>query len=142
MNIKEIIERHDGQKWGEYPYSEHLSRVHNIAQLLNSSFDEKIIEQAAWSHDLLEDTKTVPEELDENIRESIILISRNHSQTDFMCYQEYIQKIADSGDALAILIKLSDALANHWLCKVNGSTTLVKRYEKSIPVLINAFLEQ
>lgn len=143
LNIDEILEKHGEQMWGEYPYSVHLENVAQIAEKVNSMYDYKrldynTVKLAAYSHDLVEDTDTKDNELDERIRDSVILVSRNRSQDENMPYQDYIVKIANSGDRLAILIKLADALVNYLLSEKNDSS-IIARYKKSVPVLFRAF---
>lgn len=142
MEIQEMINWHGDQQWSIYPYSQHLYNVNKIAQELNKdkNIDEKIVEQAAYSHDLLEDTKVNEKMLPESIRESIVLVSRNLSQGE-LSYQQYIRKIAISNDSLAIMIKLADAIVN-WSLSKKSHNTLIQRYEKSIPVLYQAFCHQ
>jgi len=145
LDIDEILEKHRDQKWGIYPYSVHLENVAQFAEYFNNlygkkEFDPIVVDLASYSHDSVEDTDVVPEELDERIRDAVVLVSRNVSQGD-LSYQEYIQMIADSGNRLAILIKLSDALANYLLSEKNESSIIV-RYQKSLPVLFKAYTNQ
>lgn len=142
LSIDEILEKHKDQKWGIYPYSVHLENVARFAEHFNNfygkkEFDPIVVDLAAYSHDSVEDTDVVPEDLDERIRDAIVLVSRNISQGN-LSYQEYIQMIADSGNRLAILIKLSDALVNYLLSEKNDSS-IIARYQKSVPVLFRAF---
>lgn len=130
MDVKEIFKYHAGQKWGEHPYSLHLENVVLVASAFKNS---DRVRRIAYSHDLLEDTAVLPEHVDADIRESVMLLSRNYSQGDFT-YQEYIKFLADSDDADAKLVKLADAIVNYALSKRDGSD-LIKRYRRSIPVL-------
>lgn len=142
MNINKLINRHRGQKWGSYEYEVHLHLVRDIAALI---FDRKSyvdfegamredVLNIALLHDLLEDTDSFPEEIDEKIRPSVVLLSRNLSQREGMSYKDYIRFLVESGDEKAMIVKLSDALANRYLSQVNGSS-MVSRYEFSSSLL-------
>ena len=48
------IKAHDGQMYGEFPYSTHLSDVYGV--LLEFEIHDKELLAAAWIHDALEDT--------------------------------------------------------------------------------------
>lgn len=142
MNINEIVKKHGDQKWGSYPYSVHLDNVAQFAEYFNNlygkkEFDPIVVDLAAYSHDSVEDTDVVPEDLDERIREAIVLVSRNLSQGD-SSYHEYIEMIANSDNRLAILIKLSDALTNYLLSE-KLENSIISRYFKSVPVLFKAY---
>lgn len=142
MNINEIVKKHGDQKWGSYPYSVHLDNVAQFAEYFNNlygkkEFDPIVVDLAAYSHDSVEDTDVVPEDLDERIREAVVLVSRNLSQGD-SSYHEYIEMIANSDNRLAILIKLSDALVNYLLSEKLESS-IISRYFKSVPVLFKAY---
>lgn len=130
MDKELIFERHKEQKWGELPYRVHLENVALVASRIDPA---PRIKKIAYAHDILEDTDTLPEELDDEIRASVILISRNYSQGE-MNYHEYILWLARSNDNNAKKVKLADALVNYSLSKHNNNP-LMKRYEKSIPVL-------
>lgn len=139
MNKEEIFRYHSGQRWGDHPYSLHLE---NVALVVTSFFknSDRVV-RIAYSHDLLEDTQALPEHVDDDIRESVMLLSRNYSQGD-LTYQEYIKFLADSADAEAKAVKLADAIVNYALSKRDGSD-LIKRYKRSIPVLwIGVFGEE
>lgn len=131
MDMNEVFNRHGDQMWGDLPYRVHLENVAMVATKLE--FSDTMF-RLALSHDLLEDTDTQPEELDEDIRDSTILVSRNYSQKRGMSYQEWIQFIADSDDLRAKRVKLADAMVNWALCRFTGND-LIRRYQRSIPTL-------
>ena len=54
--------RHDGQRYGQYPYVKHLQDVYELAVKFSLSENVKA---AAWLHDTLEDTQTFTFELEE-----------------------------------------------------------------------------
>lgn len=149
MNIDKLINRHRGQKWGSYEYEVHLHLVRDIAALI---FDHKNhvdfegvmredVLNIALLHDLLEDTESSAEEIDERIRPSVVLLSRNLSQQEGMSYKDYIRFLAESADERAMIVKLSDALANRYLSQVNGSS-LVNRYNFSSSHLWRAIFHE
>lgn len=55
------IRRHGEQKYGSYPYALHLAMVENY--LSEFGFKEYHYQAAAWLHDVLEDTRTVLDDI-------------------------------------------------------------------------------
>lgn len=135
MNKEEIFRLHAGQRWGEHPYSVHLENVVLVATLFFNSSDR--VRRIAYAHDVLEDTSALPEHVDADIRDSVMLLSRNYSQGD-LTYHEYIKLLADHSDRAAKAVKLADAIVNYALSKRDGSD-IIKRYKRSIPVLWRGF---
>jgi len=73
LDLKEVkeyaIKRHSDQKYGDKPYSYHLSQVADI--LLEFGFDSKEYQTVAWFHDILEDTPTTFSELEDKFGREI-----------------------------------------------------------------------
>ncbi len=138
--------KHEGQKdkYGN-PYSEHLERVATRVRDMEYDFvddtsDIELYVAAAYLHDLLEDTDSVLEDLDEfgpEISTAVYLLTRQHG----IKYTDYIDQIVFSDTASAVggkiarLVKLADLL-DHLQGPTPCPPELVKRYEKSLYRLI------
>lgn len=131
INFNEIKIMHGNQMWGEHPYSVHLDNVVKISAIISNN-NSRVI-RIAEAHDLLEDTNADPNVLEQDIRQSVILLSRNYSQGN-LSYIDYIRMIANSDDGDAIIVKLSDAIVNYSLSNKENSS-IISRYKRSIPIL-------
>jgi hypothetical protein len=103
-------------------YIKHVERVVELVEGENAKM-------VAWLHDVIEDSATTAADLIARgmpleIVHSVELLTRSASQT----YAAYIQKIKDSGDALAIAVKLAD-LKDHF--RPNCPARLRPQYEKA-----------
>lgn len=88
----------------------------------------------ALLHDILEDTATAPEEIqDLEVREAVEILTRKLDET----YLEYIRRIAESGNEAAYIVKLCD-LTDHLLQTKTLSPSLKSRYEKAMKILLDA----
>lgn len=89
-----------------------------------------------WLHDSVEDGFATQEELLEifpwNVVEAVMIVSRQDGET----YQDFIQRIKDSGDPLAIETKIADLFVNLARATVDRFS-LVRRYEQALRVLLN-----
>lgn len=117
------------------PYWEHPARVY---QLLANRAPEAVCE-AALLHDVLEDTAYAEEELrklgvSEEALRIICIVTRIRGET----YAEFIQRIACSGVAWAIRVKLADIADNLSRPLPPEMAGLHRRYRKARIVLIEA----
>lgn len=102
---------------GGQPYIEHLERVATAserrarrAQAAGLSVDPDAVAQAAWLHDVVEDTPTSADDLRQAgyspaVVEMVELLTKPKER---QTYEERIAAIIASGNLGAILIKLSD----------------------------------
>lgn len=127
---------HVNDTWGNAPYSTHLELVVDKTADLGKDIDSVTIEtierltDIAWLHDTLEDHPEVEADLFDKFGEhknTLSLLSRKNGET----YDDYIQRIFDSENDDAILIKVADLLVN----KETASESLAKRYEKALAKL-------
>ncbi len=141
LKIAEKIARegHIGQKRpiGGKDYITHPEAVTN-------SFDDNELKIVAWLHDILEDTKLQPEDLEKegiprNLVQSIVCLTREKDQN----YKDYILQISE--DEIATKVKIADLKHNLWDLK-NGSMRdkyilalyiLMKENEKTIKINIH-----
>ncbi|MCJ2104712.1 HD domain-containing protein [Methylobacterium sp. E-041] len=136
--------RHAGQvdKAGQ-PYVEHLRRVADAAEqravmaaVARLPIDVDSVVQAAWLHDVIEDTATTATDLlhagyAPRVVAMVELLTKPENR---VTYDERVAKIIDSGNLGAILIKLSDNEDNASPSRPlpGGSEKLALRYGASM----------
>lgn len=133
MSAKEFaINLHELDTWGQFPYSKHLELVANKVQSIGTSEDNMDnLSDLAWLHDSLEDH---PECTDyilnkfSQYKNTLSLLTRKNGET----YSDYIQRIADSENREAILVKVADISVN----KETAPDSLQERYKKALDVLL------
>lgn len=142
------------EKYGrKRPYVEHLAAV---VRLINYETCERVgvsyteTRAVAWLHDICEDTPCAPSDLHccfgfpVGVATAVALLTRSKTEaTAYDGYYAYIMKIAMSGNAMAVLVKLAD-LDDH-LAMVDGKylcpERLVSRYLFARTILEQAKLE-
>ncbi|MDD1792272.1 phosphohydrolase [Enterovibrio makurazakiensis] len=114
--------RHEGQRYGEFPYYVHLDDVERLAQPFG--IDAMIVAQL---HDVLEDTTTSVDELVHDFGESIALsvsyvtdpLQGDRKTKKKQLHQRLIQLDETEGSArLALIVKACDRLANVKACRL------------------------
>lgn len=111
------------------PMADHMMRVHaRVAQ-----YDIET-QHVAWLHDLVEDTDVTGGDLfdmgySETVVEAVLLLTK----PDELTYREYIDRLCESGNRRAILVKLADNADNtdpkRWLfLNPYKANALSKRY--------------
>ena len=113
---------------GGLPYFNHLLKVYGGV----SSYEEKII---ALLHDVVEDTNITYDDLkefgyDNNIIDSLKILTKNKGEY----YPDYIERIINSNNKLALNVKLSDLKHNMDITRIKNPTVndyerISKRYE-------------
>ena len=85
------------------PFYEHMRRV---ADRLPADLR---LQTVAWLHDIVEDTKVTLDDIKdlypEEIVEAVALLTHNRKEMD---YQSYIDRLCNSGNAIAIRVKIAD----------------------------------
>lgn len=130
---------HDGQLYGaKFPYTDHLFEVHDLA--LSYHFDPgifsvddfRIIEIAAFGHDLLEDTDYTEEDLrtifGDEVADIIVLLTDltidpdtgEELKTRKQKHPPTYRRLAASGNLMAMYIKLCDRICNSRFSKENN----------------------
>lgn len=138
--IRLASEAHNGDLWGNKPYLLHLSLVaarvrEVVAEDTNINVNVENAVNAAWLHDTIEDHPEYDERVLENFPElidSLRLLARDSS----VSYSDYVQSVIDSGDRLALLVKICDMYVN---MSNNPPDGLMKRYTKSYTRLLEAW---
>jgi (p)ppGpp synthase/HD superfamily hydrolase len=137
-----IEKAHEGQTdKGGKPY--HLHPIAVMWRLPDgSSLETKL---AALLHDVIEDTDWTAERLlaegfPKDAVEAVQLVSRDRS--DGLSYLEWVQTIADSGNIMAMQVKLADNEHNSDPKRIKQLPKemrgIVKRYQKSKKILKEA----
>lgn len=128
---------------GGKPYIEHLEHVAYKFPLFEYML-------AGLLHDILEDTDVCSNELratgvPEEVVEAVILISWIEGVATYDGYLKYIQQVADSGNKIAIFVKLEDLRHNSDTSRLkekdlkNGNVIQrLKKYKEAIEILENA----
>lgn len=111
----------DKKDKGGFPYLGHL-------QFVSNSFDDEDHRVVGMLHDIIEDTvisKTILEELGfkKNVIDAIVILTRNTDD-----YKEYINLIAESGNMIAMDVKLKDLEHNMDIARILNPTE--KDYER------------
>lgn len=136
MNVAAAFELakifHAGQvdKAGEDYFSGHLTRV---AEHVAPLGPEYVI--VGVLHDILEDTPLTLEALEhvigKDLAKSVNVLTRvGEGET----YAEYINKVSESGDPIAIAVKNAD-LADHLRDVKSITPSMVKRYEAALAAI-------
>ena len=136
MNVAAAFELakifHAGQvdKAGEDYFSGHLTRV---AEYVAPLGPEYVI--VGVLHDILEDTPLTLEALEhaigKDLAESVNVLTEAKGDETYM---DYIRKVAESGDPIAIAVKNAD-LADHLRDVKSITPSMIKRYEKAVDVI-------
>ena len=93
-------------------------------------------------HDVVEDTDWTFDDLrNEDIPDEIIEALRLCTHSDSMSYEDYVQRIIDSGNMTAIHVKLNDLHHNIARGKAFGYPDLVAKHEKALH-MIEEFLNK
>ena len=109
---KFAIKAHEGDTYGNYPYTKHLNDVYNILVTFGI-FKEQVL-MLAWLHDTIEDTKTVFEDIEDEFGTMMANLTylltdkrgKNRKERQEKTYPELAQ------DHYARLGKLADRIAN------------------------------
>ena len=93
-------------------------------------------------HDVVEDTDWTFDDLrNEGIPDEIIEALQLCTHNDSMSYEDYVQRIIDSGNMTAIHVKLNDLYHNIARGKAFGYPDLVAKHEKALH-MIEEFLRK
>lgn len=122
-------QKHAGQT-EESTGDEYIRHIERVVALVEGE-----AKAAAWLHDVIEDTDTTAEYLlsagisDRTVRAVLLLTRIKETET----YAAYIERLNDSGDAVAIRVKIAD-LKDH--LRPNCPPRLRPRYENAWSVLV------
>ena len=128
--LRIAIEAHEGQtdKDGKPVI------LHPMAVGLAGRNREEII--TGLLHDVVEDSKwTFDDLLSLGVDECIVDALRLLTHTDDMDYYDYVKRIADSGNEIAIHVKHNDLCHNLMRGRAGGHWDVVKKHEGALPII-------
>lgn len=113
---------------GEDYFEGHLTRV-------AATLEFSGLKTIALLHDIFEDTITRVLDLknlrvNDRVIRAILVLTRRENEV----YNAYIDRVANSGDHLAVAVKIAD-LNDHLRDTTHISASLVKRYERALEIL-------
>lgn len=118
---------------GGYPYLDHLLTVSNKGK----TYEEKLV---GLLHDTFEDTDMTYQELKEfgvqdDILDAVVILTKKKGET----YNEYIDRVKESKNELAINVKLNDLEHNMDIkriaCPTEKDYERLKKYERAHAIL-------
>lgn len=120
---------HEGDTYGEFPYTKHLNDVYNVLVTFGV-FDEMVL-VLAWLHDTIEDTQVVYEDIHDKFGEKVANFTylltdkrgKNRKERHKNTYPE-LAKVH-----LTRLVKLADRISNVTMTTHDGQEKFVM-YEK------------
>lgn len=146
MNVVEsaillALEAHKGQRYGDSPYSKHLSDVAKV--LLQFGILTETVCAAAWLHDTLEDTDLTREQIEASCGARVAEIVWRVTDEPGVSRKERkvktLPKIA--ADPEAIIVKLADRIANVAESQSNNPG-LLAMYRREYPGFAAALREK
>ena len=128
--LRIAIDAHEGQK----DLDGKPVILHPMTVGLAGNNREEII--AGFLHDVVEDTGMSFENLlskgvDEQIVDALRLLTHDKGTS----YEEYVQRIADSGNVVAIHVKYNDLCHNLKRGRAGGYWNIVAKHEKALAVI-------
>ena len=134
MTIEDIlrlaIEAHEGQK----DLDGKPVILHPMAVGLAGRNREEVI--AGLLHDVVEDTSfTFEDLLKRGVDEPIVEALRILTHTKDMPYEDYVKRIAQSGNDIAIHVKYNDLCHNLKRGRAGGYWNIVAKHEKALAVI-------
>lgn len=128
--IRIAIDAHEGQR-------DRDGNAVILHPLLIGSMGQTDAEKCVgFLHDVVEDTDWTFDDLrNEGIPDEIIEALRLCTHNDSMSYEDYVQRIIDSGNMTAIHVKLNDLHHNIARGKAFGYPDLVAKHEKALHMI-------
>lgn len=124
------IDAHEGQK----DLDENPVILHPMSVGLAGNNREEII--AGLLHDVVEDTKyTFEDLLAKGVDEEIVDALRLLTHTDDISYEDYVNRIAKSGNSIAIHVKYNDLCHNLKRGRAGGHWRIVAKHESALPII-------
>tara|TARA_R110000851_G_C13004804_1_gene558676 strand:- start:199 stop:666 length:468 start_codon:yes stop_codon:yes gene_type:complete len=140
-----IQEAHAGQTYGNMPYFFHPVEVaEEVSVVMHNRVATTDIVLAALLHDVIEDTKYTAEMLRERFSDAVVDMVVLLTSDPDVPYLDNIQKIINSGNIGAMIVKLADNQVNRRGDKSSftpeRTTKLNDRYDASIDMLSAAIV--
>ena len=128
--LRLAVEAHEGQK----DLDGKPVILHPLAVGLAGRNREEVI--VGLLHDVVEDTSfTFEDLLERGVDEPIVEALRLLTHTKDMPYEDYVQRIAQSGNDIAIHVKYNDLCHNLKRGRAGGYWNIVAKHEKALAVI-------
>lgn len=128
--LRLAVEAHDGQK----DLDGKPVILHPLAVGLAGRNREEVI--VGLLHDVVEDTSfTFEDLLERGVDEPIVEALRLLTHTKDMPYEDYVQRITQSGNDIAIHVKYNDLCHNLKRGRAGGYWNIVAKHEKALAVI-------
>ncbi len=132
--------KHGDQKYGNQPYTYHLEeavtqlQAHVLTLPALKFYDQDILVSATWLHDVVEDTGTLPSQLEglfcPAIVELVLAVTDGPGKNRKERKSKTYEQIRAVGPA-ALAVKLADRLANALVCGLSkDSNSMLEMYRK------------
>jgi (p)ppGpp synthase/HD superfamily hydrolase len=138
--IKYAEKMHRGQyrRRSSLPYITHPIRVMSL--LSRWGIDSEVMLTAAILHDIVEDTKGTLEDIEDKFTKEISELVDVLTHRDTETSKEYRQRIRDSKNVAAMVIKIADRISNYDDFMSEGREDSAKPYlEKIFPIIDYVF---
>ena len=137
---------HDGQMYGDDPYTQHLTdvvmnvraEISSRQHLQKQPFTEEVVRvliDSAWLHDVVEDTdfslETIHTVFGEQVAEVVDLLTKKKG----LSYKKYIDNIKQN--EYARLVKIADTKSNLAQSFYDNNQKRVLKYAKQLVILEN-----
>lgn len=133
------VKHHDGHKYGDSPYIDHLRDV--VVNLHLFYHTDPIIIAAGWLHDVLEDTGCTTDEIDvihPAVTEIVMAVTDEPGPNRAIRKAKTYAKIA--GNTKATIVKLADRIAN--IERSMGCQDKLKMYELEYGAFLEALFDE
>ena len=128
--LRLAVEAHDGQK----DLDGKPVILHPLAVGLAGRNREEVI--VGLLHDVVEDTSfTFEDLLERGVDEPIVEALRLLTHTKDMPYEDYVKRIAQSGNEIAIHVKYNDLCHNLKRGRAGGYWNIVAKHEKALAII-------
>ena len=128
--LRLAVDAHDGQK----DLDGNPVILHPMTVGLAGRNREEII--AGLLHDVVEDTNyTFDDLLRKGVDEKIVEALRLLTHTDDLSYGEYVKRIAESGNSIAIHVKYNDLCHNLQRGRAGGHWKIVAKHDKALAII-------
>ena len=128
--LRLAVEAHDGQK----DLDGNPVILHPMTVGLAGHNREEII--AGLLHDVVEDTKfTFEDLLNKGVDKEIVDALQLLTHTDDLSYEDYVNRIAESGNSIAIHVKYNDLCHNLKRGRAGGHWRIVSKHEKALAII-------
>ena len=128
--LRIAVEAHDGQK----DLDGNPAILHPMAVALAGRNREEQV--AGLLHDVVEDSSTTFDDLlEQGVDKSIVDALRLLTHNKDVPYEEYVERIAKSGNDIAIHVKYNDLCHNLMRGRAGGHTKQVQKHEKALSII-------